>query len=77
MLKRSKWIVIILWLCLISWLELSRLRRDSKAVVTRTELPMPYISNRGTCQAYGCQVRKLARNDIIIKALTPQSTGTL
>jgi hypothetical protein len=44
MLKRIKWIVIILWLCLISSLELSRLRRDSNAIVTRTELPMPYIS---------------------------------
>ena len=53
------------------------LRKDSKAAVTRTEFEMPIISNRGTCQAYGCQVRKLARNDIIIKALTPQSTGTL
>jgi hypothetical protein len=44
MLKRITWIVIILWLCLISSLELSRLRRDSNAIVTRTELPMPYIS---------------------------------
>lgn len=54
MFKRIKLIVIVLRLCLISSLEFSRLWRYGKAAVNKTELPMPYISNKGTCKAIGC-----------------------
>ena len=41
MLKMIKWMSIILWLCFISWLELSRLRMDSRAAVTSPEFARP------------------------------------